>query len=226
MLFYIRKSFVCSFCGGKHYGGMRFKNGCGICDECNKSISRTPPNGTFAGSTNVSYVISALFYEGKVRDAIMNCKFNGWSGNCDVFAYIMGEYVKNFPHLSEFDLAIPVPLSKERLYERGFNQSQKFTRAIADTAGIVYSENALFKIRNNKRQSRLSESERAINVKGAYMATDAVRGKRIILSDDIYTSGATLEECASELKKAGALEVIGVTLSIKCKKEKNEFMRY
>lgn len=226
MIFYIRKSFICSFCGEKHYNGLRLKNGFGICDECDKAMPRTPVAGTFAGSPNVGYVISALFYEGKVRDAIVRCKFKGWSGNCDVFAYIMREYVKNFPHLSKFDMVIPVPLSKERLYERGFNQSQRLAKAIADIAGIEYNEIALVKIRNNKRQSRLSEAERILNVKGVYAASQDVNGKRIILVDDIYTSGATLEECAAAMKEAGAIEVIGVTLSVRYKKEKNMFLRY
>lgn len=226
MIFQVRKSFVCTFCGQKHYDGISFKSRLGICDECNRGIMRTPRGGTFAGRNSVAYVISALFYEGAVRDAIVRCKFGGWSGSCDVFAYIMSEHIKAFKQLSEFDMAVPVPLSKERFYERGFNQSQKIARAVAETSGIGYSETALVKVRNNSRQSRLSSAERFANVKGVYAASEEVRGKRIIVVDDIYTSGATLEECAAEMKRRGASEVIGATLAIKYKQEKNIFMRY
>lgn len=226
MIFHIRKSFVCAFCGEKHFEGTAVKKGIGICEECNRNIMRTPRGGTFAGRGNVSYIISALFYEGLARDAIVRCKFGGWSGNCDVFAHIMSEHIKDFKQLTEFDTVVPVPLSKERFFERGFNQSQKIAKAVADTVGIGYSELALVKVRNNSRQSKLSSAERFANVKGVYAASEEVRGKRIVLIDDIYTSGATLEECAAEMKRHGAVEVVGVTLSIRYKPEKNIFMRY
>lgn len=226
MFFHIRKGAVCVFCGERHYEGLRLKNGLGICDKCNRSIPYTKAAETFAGSRNVGYIISALFYEGNVRDAIVRYKFKGWSGIGDVFSYIMSEHIKSFSHLSKFDAVIPVPISKERFCERGFNQSESIAKAVAETLGIEYNDIALVKIVNNKRQSRLSEAERFVNVRGAYAASGDVCGKRIIIADDIYTSGATLEECAIALKRAGAAEVVGTTLAIRDKKEKNRFILY
>jgi competence protein ComFC len=226
MIFNIRKNFICIFCGEKKTEGKRFRGGCGICSECNVKIERTPIGGTFEGRGNVEYVIAALFYEGLTRDAIMRYKFEGWSCNANAFYYIMKQCTEQFPHLKEFDLSIPVPLSFERYRERGFNQSLPLAKAVADAAGIKCGKDLLVKIRNTKRQSRLTSDERVNNVFNAYIAMPEVKGKRIILVDDIYTTGATMDECARTLKEAGAAEVIGVSLSIKYKKEKSLMSRY
>lgn len=226
MLFYIKRQLVCVFCAEKKADGIRFKGGCGICAECDERIGKTPRGDTFAGSSHVKYVISALFYEDLVRDAIMRYKFEGWSCSSAAFAYIMREYLSDFAHLKDFDAVIPVPLSRERYNERGFNQSLPLAQAAAESAGIRCDAKSLVKIRNTKRQSRLSMKERVMNVRGAYRADSSVRGKRIILVDDIYTTGATMEECARTLSEAGAEEIAGVTLAIKYKKEKNLINRY
>lgn len=225
MIFKIKKTFICSFCGEKKSEGMRFKSGCGICDECNTKIERAPKTGAFEGSDHLKYVIAPLFYMGLTRDAIMRYKFEGWSGSGDVFGYIMREFVSGFEHLKDFDAVIPVPISKERFNERGFNQSQPIAAAAADTLKLPCDTNTLRKIKHTKRQSSLSEKERIRNVHGAYSSASA-KGKRIILVDDIYTTGATLEECARTLMNEGAAEAVGLVLSIKYRKEKNIFKRY
>ena len=226
MLFHIRRCFDCIFCGTRTYGGKRFAYSCGICTECDENMERTPPGGTFAGSPDVSYIISPLFYTGRTRDAIMRFKFEGWECCGNVFAYIMRQCAAQFPHLKDFGLVIPVPLSKARLNERGYNQSVPLAKAVADEIGIKYDGKTLLKIRNTNRQSRLSQMERIENVSGAYKCTRVLDGERIILVDDIYTTGATLNECARTLLDAGAKEIVGMTLSIRYKKEKNLFLRY
>lgn len=222
----IRNNFICIFCGQKHSEGMRFRKGCGICAECDGKISRTPSVGSFAGRYHVKYIISPLFYEGFVRDAVMRFKFEGWSGCADVFTYIMRRYISAFPHLRDFDMAVPVPLSKQRYNERGFNQSKPIAEAVAKEARIRCDLKSLIKIRHTKRQSKLTAKERFENVLGAYAAMPNANKKRIILVDDIYTTGATMEECARTLTEAGAKEVVGVALSIKYRKEKNLIIRY
>ena len=226
MFFYTRDNFICAFCGEKKSDGTHFRNHCGICTECNERVGKTPRGGTFSGREYIKYIISALFYEGLTRDAIMRYKFEGWSGIAAVFEYIMREHISGFTHLNDFDAVIPVPLSKERYNERGFNQSLPLAQAVAKTVGIKCDEKSFVKIRNTRRQSRLTLNERIMNVHGAYRADSTVRGKRIILVDDIYTTGATLNECARTLAEAGTKDIIGVTLAIKYKKEKSPAFRY
>lgn len=225
MLFNRRRNFVCVFCGGKKDSGKRYRHRCGICDECMAKLPFTARGGCFEAGHNVKYVISAMFYEGVVRDAIMRYKFEGWQC-CDApLGDIIGGFCADFPHLCDFDKVFPVPLSRERFNERGFNQSVPLARAISRKTGVEYDENTLIKIRHTSRQSRLSSRERANNVKDAYQC-QKLCGERVIIVDDIYTTGITMEECAKTVIKAGASEVVGVTLSIKPNKEKNPFIRY
>lgn len=225
MLFNIRRNFVCVFCGEKKDSGKRYKHRCGICDECMNKIPMTARGGCFEAGDKVKYVISAMFYEGFARDAVMRYKFEGWQCCDAVFADIIGDFCADFLHLREFDKVFPVPISRERFNERGFNQSVPLAKAVSRTAGVCYDENSLIKIRHTKRQSSLSSRERIKNVKGAYRCRPLF-GERVILVDDIYTTGITMEECAKTILEAGASEVVGVTLSIKPNKEKNPFIRY
>lgn len=226
MIFNLKRNFVCVFCGGKRNSGQRFRYNCGICEECAKKVPFTPEGGSFEGGKYIKYVIAPMFYEDYARDAIMRYKFDGWTCCEDVFGHIMAQHVQSFEHLRAFDMVIPVPLSEQRFNERGFNQSVPLAQAVASELGIEYCEDALIKVRNTKKQSKLSARERLENVRGAYRAQRPISGKRIILTDDIYTTGITMDECAGTLIDAGASEVVAVTLSIKPRKEKNPYLRY
>ena len=98
---------------------------------------------------------------------------------------------------------------------RGYNQTELFSKQIADNLGIKYDEFALIKIANNKRQSSLKVAERKNNVKGVFkvLNKENIQNKNVILIDDIYTTGATLEECARVLKAAGAKSVLGFIIA-------------
>ena len=226
-MFGIKRSFVCVFCDSRKTDGIRFRHGGGICCECDRILPRTSRNGSFDGGFCVPYVLAPTFYTEPMRSAIMRYKFEDWSCCEDVFVHLMLEYIKNYPHLKDFDAVVPVPISRQRLRERGFNQSVPLSKAIAKYFDILHSENMLVKIRHTQRQSRLAAQQRAENVKDAYAARpDLVKNKRIILVDDIYTTGITMNECAKTLKNAGAAEVIGISLSIVYKKEKDLMYRY
>lgn len=104
-----------------------------------------------------------------------------------------------------YDCIVPVPVSRERLRERGYNQSALLAKALSEQTGVLYRE-LLEKTRHNRTQHRLSAKERAENVRGAYWA-EAANGLRVLLVDDIVTTGATARECAKTLYRAGAADV-------------------
>ncbi|MGN0163300.1 MAG: ComF family protein, partial [Candidatus Ornithomonoglobus sp.] len=106
----------------------------------------------------------------------------------------------------EYDCIVPVPLSKERMNERGFNQTDIITLYIADAIGLPVKK-FLVRERHCVPQSRLRGTEREKNVIGAFMTREDLSGKRIILTDDIFTTGSTANECARILKAAGAKKV-------------------
>ncbi len=118
------------------------------------------------------------------------------------------------PDFSRFVL-LPVPLHKSKLRERGFNQSEEIAKELGKFLRIPVVGDSLLKIKETQAQVELSESEREENIKGAFFCQkpEEVRSRKILLVDDIYTTGATMEECGRVLKKAGAQEVWGVVVA-------------
>jgi len=115
---------------------------------------------------------------------------------------------------SDFYL-IPVPLEKKRLKWRGFNQSEEIAREIAKALKTPLLNNVLYKIKQTLPQMELSEKERRENIKGAFLVKNKgeIKGRKILLLDDVYTTGSTMNECARVLKDAGAKEVWGVAVA-------------
>ena len=109
---------------------------------------------------------------------------------------------------------VPVPLHRRRLYERGFNQAMLLCRGIGRHWGLEVAETGLARIRQTAPQIRLTPKEREKNVRGAFAATGAgFTGKRVLLVDDVYTTGATVSECSRILMDAGAKEVGVLTVA-------------
>jgi competence protein ComFC len=113
------------------------------------------------------------------------------------------------------DLIVPVPLHKARRRERGFNQSERIGREIARRAGIVFDPDVLVKVRGTPPQTSLEHKARADNVRGVYALGKKkdVAGKKLLLVDDVFTTGSTLGECARTLREAGAADVRAVTVA-------------
>lgn len=119
---------------------------------------------------------------------------------------------------SPYDLILPVPLSLDRLRWRGFNQSLLLAQAIGKSYRISVDPFRLTRMRPTLPQTRLTESERKSNVRGAFCVVaqngqNSLKRKRVLVVDDVYTSGATVEECARVLYKSGAREVDVFTLA-------------
>lgn len=110
------------------------------------------------------------------------------------------------------ELVVPVPLSKSKMIQRGYNQVAYLARPFAMGLGLAYQPRGMARLRETRSQVGLNREERQDNVSGAFMAKpDLVRGKVILLMDDTATTGATLDECARVLMEAGAREVYAVT---------------
>jgi ComF family protein len=112
----------------------------------------------------------------------------------------------------QFDAIVPVPMSRAKERRRGYNQAELLARALARRAGIGCS---LLLVRRDDRetQSLLDRDHRAANVRGAFTASPDVKGKSILIVDDICTTGETLRACAKELRRAGAVRVAAVAVA-------------
>jgi len=113
----------------------------------------------------------------------------------------------------QVDLVVPVPLGKDRLRQRGYNQAGLIASALAKSQHLPFSDRALWRVRETLSQVGLDATARMKNVQGAFSADSAiVEGKRVIVVDDLYTTGATLSSCAQALLQVGAVEVYGLTV--------------
>ena len=130
----------------------------------------------------------------------------------DHFLLIGKEPQKDF---ADF-LVIPVPLNKKRERWRGFNQATEIGKRLSKYLNIPFESNVLIKTKNTKPQVELSQREkREENIKGAFLVKsgEILKKRKILLVDDVYTTGSTMEECAGVLKKAGAKEIWGVVVA-------------
>ena len=116
-------------------------------------------------------------------------------------------------NVTAMDAIIPVPLGIKGLRERGFNQSLLLAKVISENAKLPLVMDGLMKIRETHPQVGLSAKERARNLKGAFIAKKDFREKKLLLVDDVMTTGATANECAKQLFRAGAEDVAVLTLA-------------
>ena len=156
--------------------------------------------------------VTPMRYDGAVREAILRYKFQGRDCYAAELGSILAQAVRE---RLAWDLITWVPVSRERRKERGYDQARLLAEAAAKALGET-AEATLEKIRHNPAQSGIDdEKTRRGNVKGVYRALDPDRiaGKRILLIDDIITTGATMDEAAGTLLAAGAAEVAAAALA-------------
>lgn len=183
-----------------------------LCPRCREKL---PYTGSAAGQSfpHLDACCSPLYYVDEVRSSLLRYKFGGASMYAEVYGEILAKCIDE-NHIS-CDSITWVPLSRQRLRKRGYDQARLLAEATAKKLSIPCVP-MLRKMRNNPAQSGTGSAEkRRLNVKNVYAALpDApVRGRRILLVDDIVTTGATLGACAEVLRKAGAEAVSGATLA-------------
>lgn len=185
-----------------------------VCRHCINIVKKTAPSQPFKGTNSIEYVLSPLKYDGKVRDEIINLKFNGDREYAPLMVAVTEEYLKSFPIWDMIDFIVPVPLHQSRFDERGYNQSELLACPIGEMLNIPVRTDCVTRVKATKRQSRLRRAERATNVYNAFSACKDLTNKNILLFDDIFTTGFTLESCAKALKQAGAYKVYGLSYAI------------
>ena len=186
-----------------------------ICAECEKTLPFTKGDSIYQKFPFVDKCISPLYYKDYVRRAVLRFKFAGCSCYSRRLGSIMSECAENNLDCGSIDMVSCIPLSRKRMHNRGYNQAELLAKEISKKVGVEYLP-TLKKIRHNTAQSTIKDSkQRAANVIGAYRVIDAeeVKGKYILLVDDVVTTGSTVSECARILKKSGAKAVYCVTLA-------------
>ena len=185
-----------------------------LCSKCQPALPWLEKKEAFRKVEHTAGCWSPLVYKDAVRDCVHRYKFTPVPAYGQPLGLLVAQCVLDNPEIAP-DIVTWTPLSRKSLKKRGFDQA----RLLAETVGEELSlpvESVLEKIRETKQQSLLdTPAERKANALGAYVLRPGVdvTGKKILLVDDVVTSGATLSACARVLKQAGAAEVWCVTLA-------------
>ena len=154
-------------------------------------------------------------YDGALMEAIHRLKYGRHTSLAQPLSALLRETFFQCWDVTTVDLLVPVPLHLRRLRQRGFNQAYLLIRRWAKQDGIAIDGLTLSRSRWTEPQTALSRKERKKNIKGAFAVKrpETIRGKQIVLVDDVYTTGSTVNECARVLMKAGAALVDVLTLA-------------
>lgn len=190
---------LCPVCGVPFYGSGN--------DHCCGACLKEPPNFDAARA--------AIIHEGPGRNLIHAFKYSYKTHLRRPLALLIVEHLTDFVAERKPDLIVPVPLHVSRLASRGFNQALLLGEVLAREWQLPLQRRAMRRIRRTEPQITLAADQRRNNVRGAFIVADAavVSGKRVLLVDDVFTTGSTVEECSKMLKKAGAAEVLVITVS-------------
>ena len=150
-----------------------------------------------------------------LRQAVQKFKYGRKVSLGKPLGRLMARGCREFLKDCDADLIVPVPLHSKRLRWRGFNQALLLARHLSEAYGVAVDPFVLRRIKETPAQTQLNEEERRRNVRGAFALERgrSLEGRKILLVDDVYTSGATVNECSRTLKRGGAEEVFVVTLA-------------
>jgi ComF family protein len=155
------------------------------------------------------------FYQGLIREVIHRFKYGGQTFLVRPLARILIGPAKELTRLHGIDTIVPVPLHHKRLRQRGFNQASLLARRLGPLLQIPVDYSSLKRTRWTDPQIGLSRSQRAANVKGAFSlkGSDKIKGKGVLLLDDVLTTGETVNQCVRVLKDGGARDVAVLTIA-------------
>jgi ComF family protein len=192
---------VCDACGLPFavFVGSAVASRGGRCGEC----ASMPPAFDWARAGGV--------YAGPLREAVQRLKFARKPALARPLAtLVLEQWAERLPSV---DAVVPVPLARARERERGFNQAGLLAERLAGRLGCRVQARWLARARDTRPQTDLDATERRANVRGAFVASSAVAGRRLVLVDDVLTTGATVGECARVLRAAGAVGVGVLTVA-------------
>ncbi len=187
-------------------------DGAAICDRCAGTLRQRP-----WGVTSLSIAdhrIPVLFresYGGPLSDAVIRAKYLGDWGHARWLGQCLGQLPR--PWLGDSPTVIPVPLSDQRLANRGYNQSIVIARQVAKAWGLSMAPRWLRKTKPTARQAGLHRDERLANLFGSFSASEQVAGRRCLLIDDIMTTGSTLREASRAIHTSGGTVIAAAVIA-------------
>ena len=162
-----------------------------------------------------NYLIYLGKYKNEIRRKMLDFKFYNKAFINEYFLEFLLKNKNICAFLKNFDLIIPVPMFKTKKLKRGYNQTELLRKNLSKKLELEYLEDVLVKIKENRTQSLVLKNERKQNVKNVFKIENPfyIKNKKIILVDDIYTTGATIDECTKLLKKSGVKEILVLVIA-------------
>ncbi|MEJ8802597.1 ComF family protein [Pontibacter sp. H249] len=213
----------CYACDGAMARGEKY-----ICTGCNIKLPYTnyhvhgatelnPLQRRFWGKVQVRYAFSYLLFmpKGRVQRILHKLKYKGGKELGVHLGNRYGSLLSDYHYTDQFDLIVPVPLHKHKLRRRGYNQSDCFGKGLSESMKLPFKADALLRTIDTSTQTRKNRLDRWHNVEQVFQVKqpESIKGRRILLVDDVMTTGATLEACAAVLLSVGATEVSVVTIA-------------
>lgn len=192
------RSPVCARCGAPLEAGAEPRPICAVCRARRRTFDRA---------------VSGLRYSAAARDLVQRLKYQRQLYVAPVLAEALVYAWRRFLEEATVDMIVPVPLHPRKQRQREFNQAEEIAVRSAPTIGAPVRPRVLRRLRDTQTQTDLNAAGRRANVQGAFAAAPGggIRGADILLVDDVFTTGSTLSECATLLRKAGARRILAAT---------------
>ncbi len=185
-----------------------------VCSKCGRPQSAGTMCATcWSWNSNIDGIRSPFYFEGVVRRSVHELKYYGLKASARGLAELLATYLSGSS--IPVDVLVPVPLHRNKLRQRGYNQSELLAKALGKLSSIPVNTKTLMRTKDSLPQTRAVKVDvRRANVQRAFCCNDRqLAGKQVLLIDDVCTSCSTLDACASALKEAGAVTVWGLTLA-------------
>jgi ComF family protein len=224
---------ICLICDEPEAGRCGFRHG--LCDNCYRAVSTDPhivcsrcaatvgPHSDTSDGCmecrDKALRIESTFrlgpYDGRLRDAVLRIKSRNGEGLAEMLGRVYGDVLGERIRQQNVDVVVPVPLHWLRQWGRGHNQSAGIARELAKVLGLAFDGGLLRRVRHTPQQLQPSATARRENVRGAFRVRRraSLNGKRILLVDDVMTTGSTAAEASRTLRRAGATQVIVAILA-------------
>jgi ComF family protein len=189
-----------------------------LCEDCFSTLEISTTHQKFKGKNLTDLYFPVNYENFLVKRLIQNFKYPPLIKELkkELASLIISHFLllDKKPNFSDFFL-VPVPLSKKKLKWRGFNQAEEIAKELSNFLKIPLISDCLIKMKETKDQVELSEKERRENVKGVFFVKnkEKIWGKDVLLVDDVFTTGSTMEEAARVLKEAGAKKIVGIVVA-------------
>lgn len=188
-----------------------------MCCKCGKHLDHIGEYCRDCGDTEHYFdrVLPVFEYSDEIKKSIYDFKYNNRRSYSGFFASEIYKRYRDFFEVYKPDIIIPVPMFKKKEKQRGYNQAALLAADLSRMTGIPYSEEMLIRVRKTSPMKDLERKDRLRNLKEVFSIREPLSSiYKVLLIDDIYTTGATMDECSLILKDSGAREVYGIALCI------------